>query len=533
MANSNANFAARVAEVAARHPARQAIVEYVDGRPRRLTFGGLAERAAALAAGLRGRGVERGHTVLLLLPSGETDFHVALLACLHLGAAVMLVEPRIGRARLSAALAAVAPRVVIGALGLRRLTHGPVRRIPVHVHVSRGSLKRTERPAAAESAADVEPHRPAIITVSTGETGTIKTAACSHAALRARARCAQGALAAERVDMPVLPSLVLDNLACGTTSVLPDLDPRYPRVVAAATIVHQMEVELVATSSGPPDFYERLSRWCAAKGRKLPLRALCTGGVPVSPMFARRLADTTRGDVIVVYGTREAMPIARIETRAMFAAMARDSHGQPPDGLCMGTPVTGLSLLLIHVTDEPIRLGPDGWTPWPVEPGAVGEVVVAGDHVVTEPVNGAEADPTSSVHAGGRVWHRTGDAGRLDPEGRLWLMGRIRRRVQREGRVWWSIPAETRTFKVGGITHAAYFGVPDPRLGQRAVLCVEVPGRKLSTVERERLRAALAPMPVDELHVIRRIPRDARHASATDMRSLLDWVAERGPALSA
>jgi hypothetical protein len=40
-------------------------------------------------------------------------------------------------------------------------------------------------------------------------------------------------------------------------------------------------------------------------------------------------------------------------------------------------------------------------------------------------------------------------------------------------------------------------------------------------------------MPVDELHVMRRIPRDARHASTTDMRSLLEWVAERGPALSA
>jgi acyl-CoA synthetase (AMP-forming)/AMP-acid ligase II len=413
------------------------------------------------------------------------------------------------------------------------LTHGPVRRIPLHVHISRGSLTRLERPAAAESAAEVEPHRPAIITVSKRETGAIRATACSHAALWARSRYAQGPLAAERVDMPVLPALVLDNLACGTTSVLPDLDPSSPRVVAAATIVHQMEVELVATSSGPPDFYDRLCRWCAANGRKLPLRALRTGGQPVPPPLARRLADTTRGDVIVVYGTREAMPIARIETRAMFVAMARDRHGQPPDGLCVGTPVAGLTLLLIRVTDEPIRLGPEGWTPWPVEPGAVGEVVVAGDHVLTGSANGAEADPASSVHDGERVWHRTGDAGRLDEEGRLWLMGQIHRRVRREDRTWWSIPAEMRTFKVAGIAHAAYFGVLDPRLGQRAVLCVEVHGRKLATVERDRLRAALAPMPVDELHVMRRIPRDARHASTTDMRSLLEWVAERGPALSA
>jgi len=73
---------------------------------------------------------------------------------------------------------------------------------------------------------------------------------------------------------------------------------------------------------------------------------------------------------------------------------------------------------------------------------------------------------------------------------------------------------------VSGVTHAAYLGLSDAALGQRAVLCVETPAGRLTAAERERLPTALAPMPVDELRAFARIPRDPRHASKTDTAAL-------------
>ena len=48
----NPNIAARLAERAALHPERPAIVEGAGASARRLTFGGLDQRVRALAAGL-------------------------------------------------------------------------------------------------------------------------------------------------------------------------------------------------------------------------------------------------------------------------------------------------------------------------------------------------------------------------------------------------------------------------------------------------------------------------------------------------
>jgi len=80
---------------------------------------------------------------------------------------------------------------------------------------------------------------------------------------------------------------------------------------------------------------------------------------------------------------------------------------------------------------------------------------------------------------------------------------------------------------VPGVRHAAYFGERDASLGERAVLCVEHPEGRLTAEAEVQLRAAVAPAPVDVLRVLRRIPRDARHASKTDLGSLRQAL-ERG-----
>jgi acyl-CoA synthetase (AMP-forming)/AMP-acid ligase II len=307
--------------------------------------------------------------------------------------------------------------------------------------------------------------------------------------------------------------------------VLPDSDPRRPADIDPARIHRQMLDERVTTSSGSPAFYERLGRWCAENGRRIPLRALFTGGAPVLPPLARVLDATVDGEPHVVYGSSEAEPIAGIGARGMLAATdaARDDVDHP-GGLCVGCPVPEIAVRLLRPHDAPIVLDDGGLPAWEVAPGEVGEVVVAGAHVLPGYLNDPEAERQNKVRDGGRVWHRTGDAAWMDADGRLWLMGRVKERVRRDGWVWWGGAAEARVLEVAGVRHAAYIGVDDAQLGQRAVLCVETPGGALADAGRAAVVAALGPFPADEIIPLPRIPRDPRHASKTDVGALRELM---------
>lgn len=525
----NPNIAARLAERAARHPERPAIIEGSGASARRLSFGGLDRRVRALAAGLAERGIGPGHSVLLFVPM-SADLYVALLACLHRGATAVFVDAWADRKRLDAAVRIADPRAFIGTprAHLLRLLSPAVRAIPVHLVAGRRplSLRRHER-GDAGAAVPVDGSAPALVTFTTGSTGAPKAAARSHDFLWAQHQALAHHLGPVEsdVDLPSLPVFVLNNLASGIPSVLPDFDPRRPADIDPARIHRQMVAERVTTSSGSPAFYDRLGRWCAESGNRIPLRALFTGGAPVLPPLARVLDATVDGDPHVVYGSSEAEPIAGIAARDMLAAMdhARDDVDHA-GGICVGRPVPEIQLRLLRPHDGPIALHSSGWGAWEVAPGEVGEVAVTGGHVLAGYLNDPEAERQNKVRHGDRVWHRTGDAAWMDADGRLWLMGRVKERVRRDGWVWWGGAAEARVLEVPGVRHAAYVGVADAQLGQRAVLCVETASGSLADAERAAITAALGPFPADEVVPLPRIPRDPRHASKTDAGALRELL---------
>lgn len=425
MKSLNPNIAARLGERAARHPDRFAIVEYRRQRLRRVTFGELAERTAALAAGLRGRGVTAGERVLLFVPM-SIDLYTALQACFHLGAAAVFVDAWADRERLDAAVALAQPKAFVGTpkAHLLRLTSPAVRRVPIRIMAGTPpfSLQRYARSSACTAPVQVPAAAPALITLTTGSTGKPKAAARSHAFLWAQHEVLAEHLGLTEadIDMPALPIFVLNNLALGVTSVLPDFDARRPAEIDPAIIYRQLVAEGVTTSSGSPAFYERLAGWCAANGQRLPLRALFTGGAPVLPPLARLLADTLAGTAHVVYGSTEAEPIASIETREMLAAMAARESEPQCGGICVGRPVDQVDLRLLRPCDGPIALGEDGWAPWEAPAGEVGEVTVTGEHVLAGYLNNPEADArtrsaTASASGTGRetprAWMRRAGSG--------------------------------------------------------------------------------------------------------------------------
>ena len=514
-----ANLIARLHERARTHGDRDAIVECRGRRTWRVTFAQLSGNVTERARGLRQVGCRRGDRVLVFVPMSIPLYEV-LLAILHLGAVAVFVDAWADRRRLEAAVLRSRPRVFAGVrrAHLLRLLDPVLRAIPVAT--VEGRTARGWYGAEFPPLEQVEASDPALITFTTGSTGAPKAAMRTHGFLWSQhlALAEHLGLKESDIDMPTLPVFVLNNLALGVTSVLPDFDPRRPGDIDAGRIHAQILRERVTTSSGSPAFYDRLTTWCASRGERLPLHDVFTGGAPVPAQLARALMELV-ARVHVVYGSTEAEPIAGIRARDMLAAMD-DASAERAGGTCVGREVPSIEAKLVRAHDGPIELGPRAWSDWEVGPGEVGELVVAGAHVLSGYLDDPDAERANKIRDGARVWHRTGDAARRDDQGRLWLMGRVKERVIRAGTTWWPGPVEVRAMKVAGVRHAAFLGMPDPDLGSRALLCVERAGAELPAGAESLLRAAAAPAPLDELRVLARIPRDPRHASKTDVEAL-------------
>lgn len=512
----NANLAARLAERAAAHPDRIALVAGRGGRRRTLRYGELEARVSRVAGRLARRGAGAGTRVLLFVPM-SIELYVALLAVVRIGAVAVFVDAWADRRRLDAAVATAAPAMFLGIprAHLLRFVSKAVRAIGTFVWVRPGFGAGTDDEPRAE-VAEVGPGDPALVTFTTGSTGRPKAAARTHGFLwqQHRVLARHLGLTEEDVDLTTLPIFALNDLAVGCTCVLPDVDPRRPGDVDASAVLEPLRAEGVTTLSASPSFVEALLDGCDARGETLPARTLFTGGAPVLPGLARRLARLPATRAHVVYGSTEAEPIASIPAREMVEAL---DSGEP--GLCAGRPVDEIALRIVRPHDGPIVLGAQGWAEWDVGAAGTGEILVAGEHVLTGYLDDPESDRENKVRDGGRTWHRTGDAGRLDPSGRLWLMGRVKQRIERGGVIHWPLPVEVAVLAVPGIGHAAYVPVTGAS-GTRAVLCVERAPGSSGSLSEESLRAAAAPAPVDRIVVLDHIPRDPRHASKTDVTAL-------------
>jgi acyl-CoA synthetase (AMP-forming)/AMP-acid ligase II len=331
------------------------------------------------------------------------------------------------------------------------------------------------------------------------------------------------ALAPGEVDLTTLPMFVLANLASGVTSVIPDADLRYPGRIEPGPVFdqlhrldrrHGLRPSRIAAS---PALLARL----AAHRRETPtplaaFTRIYTGGAPVFPSLLASLhAAAPDAEVTAVYGSTEAEPIAHVTWREIADV---DRHAMRTGaGLLTGHPVASIQL----------RILPDRWGQ-PIAPltsaqldalalpaGEMGEIVVSGPHVLTGYLHG-QGDEETKFDVDGRRWHRTGDAGYLDGNGRLWLLGRCSARIEDgRGRVY-PFAVECALDGIVGVKRTAFLA----HRGRRLLVAELEPGASSSPEAREALRAASAWAEPDDVRILDRLPVDARHNAKIDYPAL-------------
>jgi acyl-coenzyme A synthetase/AMP-(fatty) acid ligase len=128
------------------------------------------------------------------------------------------------------------------------------------------------------------------------------------------------------------------------------------------------------------------------------------------------------------------------------------------------------------------------------------------------------------------MWHRTGDLGRLDTEGRLWFYGRKSHRVVHAGRVYDTLPVEAVFNRHPAVSRSALVGVETKDgLHKIPVICIElVKNRKRKIYLYEELRTMASEnshtSDIDRFLFHRTFPVDPRHNAKIFREKLADWA---------
>ena len=181
-------------------------------------------------------------------------------------------------------------------------------------------------------------------------------------------------------------------------------------------------------------------------------------------------------------------------------------------GLLAGRPVASLTLRILrdHWGSPLAPMTKAQFDALCMSPKEIGEIVVSGRHVLAGYLNGT-GDTETKFDVDGVRWHRTGDLGYLDSQGRLWLMGRASAAIHDTHGVLYPFAAECAAMQVPGVRRAAILQVAGRRL-----LAVEADSAGVSAA----LSHALAWAKLDEIRVLASIPMDKRHNAKIDYGSL-------------
>jgi len=440
------NLASILQEQALTRPHVPAIIDTSRGRERMTSFSELQQQVTQAAALLWQAGLRPGDEVLVF-QAMSTELYVALITLFRLGLVAMFIDPAAGKEHIEQCCLLIPPKAFIGspkAYAFYLLS-------PALLRIPRKFVIGAHLPGATawSSAAQLEPYQemyrngpdaPALLTFTSGSTGQPKAALRTHGFLLAQHQVLEhhfGGKAGD-ISLTTMPIFVLADLASGVTSLIAAGNLRKPGNIAAGPVIAQIERYQPVRAAASPAFWERVTAYCRQHNRQLPhLRAIYTGGAPVFPRLLDCLQEAApQAEIVAVYGSTEAEPIAYVARSALRADdMSAMVHGK---GLLVGAPVPEIRL----------RILPEQWGKALASYTAAafeaiclranvpGEIVVSGGHVLPGYVHG-HGDEETKFRVDSAVWHRTGDMGYLDAEGRLWLLGRCAARIEdQRGRLY-------------------------------------------------------------------------------------------------
>lgn len=532
----SANIARHLPLMAARQPDRPALkiprgrtaagtIDYLA-----LSFAELDGEANAWCHRLTAAGVHRGDRTLVMVKQG-LPLIAAVFALFKLGAVPVVIDPGMGLRSFLRCVARSHPRVLVGiplAQFISRLFLRTFRSVEVRVTASPDLTARLTSPATQNNPigdfapAAVAADELAAILFTSGSTGAPKGVCYEHGMFEAQVRLIRERYDIQpgEVDLPMLPIFALFNPALGMTTVVPEIDPRRPAAVDPDRIVQAIRQENVTNSFGSPTLWRKIQQYCLAQSLTLPSlrRVLCAGAPVPAALWEAPTRWLPHGRLQSPYGATESLPVSSVAAEEIDPATVR--------GACVGRPLPEITVKIIALTDAPMATLADAHE---LPAGETGEIIVSGP-VVTKVYDALPEATAAAKIPDLRTWHRMGDCGYLDAEGRLWFCGRKAERVQTSSGPMFTEPCEQVFRRHPQVERCALVGL-GPAGRQEPALVVQ-PVKSSTKIDLARLATELRELALAHSHTqgIRRFhfhpsfPVDVRHNAKIHRLNLARWA---------
>jgi amino acid adenylation domain-containing protein len=250
-----------------------------------------------------------------------------------------------------------------------------------------------------------------------------------------------------------LVSAMLSSLLAGASVVCPPgfyaphffklMEDFHPTWYTGSPIMHQALLARAVSNRGVIE--------------RCPLRFIRSAAAPLAPQVLVELEHVFNAPVIEGYGLTETSaqitsnPLPPRERKAGSVGVAVGAH--------------------VAIMDEAGNLLP---------PGETGEIVIRGATVM----QGYENNPTANTSAFTHGWFRTGDQGFLDPDGYLFITGRLKDLINRGGEKISPREVEEVLMEHPAVAQVAAFAVPHAQLGEDVAAAV-VLRKDASATDRE------------------------------------------------
>jgi acyl-CoA synthetase (AMP-forming)/AMP-acid ligase II len=219
------------------------------------------------------------------------------------------------------------------------------------------------------------------------------------------------------------------------------------------------------------------------------------------------------------YGATEALPVCSI--------VSDDVPGRSVAGACVGRPVAGMEVRIIPIAHSPIVTFAETRA---LPCGEIGEIIVRGPTVTKCYDALPEATAVAKIRDGDTIYHRLGDCGYLDTEGRLWFVGRKAECVETTAGPLFTEPCEQVFRQNDCVVRCALIGL-GPRGSQTPALVVQI-WEMLDPTEKPAIAHDLRQLALQHPHTAGitkfffhpSLPVDVRHNAKIHRLTLAQWA---------
>ena len=499
-----------------------------------ITYRDFNDKVSIFAGSLLRTGIKKGDRVIIFV-SISPELYISIAGLQRIGAIPVLIDSLARKEQLGEIIQNSQPKGIIAsieflkAFGINLDFFGIQTRISTNTHSAEKSIISFNKllKGKAQKIVPVEQNDTALITYTTGSSGTPKGANRTHRFLAAQHYALKRLFpyGSDDIDLPVFPVFTLNNIASGISTVIPAIDISKPNQKDSQTLVYQIKKCGVNSMTLAPSSFRNLAAYCITKNILLnKISRVLTGGAPISETDILRFMEIAPNSKNwILYGSTEVEPISYIESQEMISINIPKWANITKIGVNVGKIDKELNHKFINIEagnfDENVKV-----KKIEVKEGEVGELIVSGENVCQEYYKNEDAFSRTKIKdEDGTVWHRTGDLARIDKSGFLWIVGRKHNVIKQGNEYFFPVRPEIILKDLPHIVNAAYLDIEHNN--KNSIIVVVTLERKDGAIEklcRKKITKVFKKekLPLDEIVFMEEIPMDVRHHSKVDYNKL-------------